>query len=137
MKRSIVITLAVLTIGLLLAGVVHARWNGYGMGHEMGYGMGYGSDTDIETLKKFRKETLSLREDLMDKEIEIQNEYNKKKPNTKRVAELRKEIIDLQSKIEEIADKHEIAMPVGRGMKSQGMMGRGMMGAGCPCPMCQ
>jgi len=54
---------------------------------------------------------------------------------------LKKEIIDLEAKIQGIADKYNMpsgghmgGMMIGRHMMDQGMMGRGM--AGCGCGMC-
>jgi zinc resistance-associated protein len=126
MKKATVIGLAVLTIGLLLTGVVYARWDDHGMGH----GMGYGTTTDIESLKKFQKETVNLREEIMTKRFEIRSEYGKEKPDKKHIADLKKEIIDLQTKVQEIAEKYGIEKPMGHGMKGKGMMGTGR---DCPC----
>ena len=70
--------------------------------------MGYGAGTNVETMKKFQKETLSLRDEIMTKKLELQSEYNKPTPDTNRIATIQKEIIDLRAKIQEIANKHGI-----------------------------
>lgn len=128
MKKITVIALA-LVVGLILASGAYAWWDGYGMG--------YGTGANVETMKKFQKETLSLRDELMTKQMELQNEYNKPVPDTNRVVALKKEIIDLQAKIQTVAEKYGISAggPMG-GMMGRGQMGRGMMGPGmgmCPC----
>jgi len=132
MKKVITIGL-VAALGLLLTGVVYA-WQS---GHGMGYGMGYGTTTNVETMKKFHKETFGLRDEIMTKQLELQGEYSKPTPDTNRIAAIQKEIIDLRARIHEIATKHGISMPMGQGMRNHGMMGRGMMGGmgAYNCPM--
>lgn len=133
MKRAMLISLAVV-IGLFLTGAAYAMWGG---------GMGYGTGANVENVKKFQKETLTLRDDLMTKQLELQNEYNKPQPDYSRIATIKKELVDIQTKIQTIADKYGLHAggPMGQGMMSRGMMGRGMMMGGgmtgCPCPMCQ
>ena len=128
MKKSAIIGL-VIAVGLLIAGGVYAWWPGGG------YGMGYGTSANVETMKKFQKETLSLRDDLMTKQLELQNEYNKPAPNTNRIATLQKEIIDLQAKIHTVAEKYGVSGPMGGHMGGM-MMGPGMMGQGMMMDMC-
>ncbi len=131
--------MGIMAIGLVLvlASAAFAWWDGPGMG----YGPGYYSGANAETMKKFQKETLSLRDDLMTKQIELQTEYDKPAPDTARIAAIRKDMIDLQAKVQVIADKYGVpAWGSGSGgmMTGRGPMGRGMMrAAGCPCPMCQ
>lgn len=127
MKKTMVIGLMAAVL-ILTGSAVYAWWGGY----EPGYGAG----ANVETVRKFQKETLSLRDELMVKNLELQSEYDKPVPDTARIASLKKEVIDIQAKIQVVADKHGIPAwgpGSGRGM----MAGRGMMGAGCPCPMCQ
>jgi len=106
----------------LLASVIDAgaQWDGYGAG------------TNVETMKKFQKETLALRDELMTKNLELRNEYSKSVPDTGRIATLRKEIIDLETKIQNIADKYNMTS---YGRMGGMMMGSGMMGGGMDCPM--
>lgn len=112
MKKAVVIGL-IIVIGLLFVSAVYAWWGGYGRG------------TNIENVKKFQKETLSLRDELMTKQFELQDEYSKPVPDTNRIAALRKEIIDLQAKIQAIAEKYGISVWGPTGMMSG--MGYGMM----------
>ncbi|KWT76402.1 hypothetical protein [Candidatus Magnetominusculus xianensis] len=118
----------VVMVGFLLASVIYAgaQWCGYGMG------------VNVETINKFQKETLILRDELMAKELELQNEYGKSVPDTGRIVTLKKEIIDEEAKLQGIADKYNIptggGMMMGRGMMGYGMgHGHGMMGPGCGC----
>jgi len=132
MKKVMGMMLTVMMV-LVFAGAAFAWWDGPGMG----YGPGSYSGANAETMKKFQKETLSLRDDLMTKQIDLQAEYDKPVPDTARAATLKKDIIDIQAKIQVVADKHGIPA-WGPGPRGGKMMGRGMMmGAGCPCPMCQ
>lgn len=136
MKRLIVFLLLVLV--LALAGIVYAQHM-----HGMAPMTKTSPSIDIENLKKFQRETLSLRDDLMTKRLELRNEYNKPERDYDKIASLRKEIVDLKTKIEAIADKYGVKDMRGVGrMMADGMGGPmmrgGMMGRmGCPCPMCQ
>lgn len=145
MKKGIIISL-VLVAGLIFTSAIYAigPWGGYGMGYSAQTG-GYGTTVDIEAVKKFRKETLPLREELITKRLELQNEYNKATPDKNRISTLRKEIVDIELKIQEKADAAGFST-WGGGMMGSGMMGSGMMGpgmmmgrgntdTGSPCPM--
>ena len=116
MKKTLIAL--TLIVGLILASGAYAWRGGYGMGHSTG--------ANVETVKKFLKETLSLRDELITKKLELQGEYNKPTPDVNRIATVQKEIIDLKAKIHEIANKHGIKIPAGQGMMGRGMMGRGM-----------
>lgn len=137
MKRAMIISLTVV-IGLFLTGAAYAMWGGSGAGTCI-TAMG----ADVETVKKFQKETLSLRDEIMTKKLELHSEYNKPTPDPNRIAAIQKEVIDLKAKIHEIANKHGIKVPAGQGMTGRGMMGKGhgmmgkMKGMGNPCPMSQ
>lgn len=131
MKKVTGMVLAIMMV-LVLAGAASAWWGGPGMG----YGPGYSSGVNLENIKKFQKETFGLRDDLAAKQLDLQSEYGKPIPDTARVAALRKDIIDIQAKIQVVADKYGTAWGAGSG---QGMMmgqGQGMMRrSGCrPCP---
>lgn len=128
-KKSTIISLVV-AIGLLISGGVYAWWPGGN------YGMGYGASENVETMKKFQKETLGLRDELMIKQLELQNEYSKPQPDYNRIGTLRKEIVDIQTKIQASADKYGLpAWGSGYG-KGHGMMSRDMMGYGMMMDMC-
>jgi zinc resistance-associated protein len=76
-----------------------------------------------ETMRKFQKDTLALREELMSKEYELQYEYNKEAPDTRHIAALHEEIAEIERKIQATADKYGVS-------GSRGMMGYGMRGPG-------
>jgi hypothetical protein len=120
MKRATMIGLVVM-VAFLLTSVIYAGAQWYG------YGTGYGAGTNVETMKKFQKETLSLRDDLVTKNLELQNEYAKPVPDTGRIVALKKEIIDLEANIQGITDKYN--MPSG-GYMSGMMMSPGGYGRG-------
>lgn len=131
MKKGTVVVSLVVAIGLLIASGVYAWWPGGGYG--MGY---YGTGTNVGAVQKFQSETLSLRDALMTKQLELQNEYNKPVPDTNRITTLKKEIIDLQAKIQTVADKYGISGGSMGGQMGGMMMGRGMMGQGMMMDMC-
>lgn len=125
MRKAMIIGLAAVIALVVIGGAVYAHgpW---------GYGMGCSTGANVENVKKFQKETLSLRDELLTKRLELQNEYSKPEPNYDRIATLRKDIVDIQTKIQTTADKYGLPA-FGTGM-GHGMMGRGMMmGMGCPC----
>lgn len=128
MKKTVVTGALVLLAGLVVAGTASAwcMWGGYGGWSRGGYGTRYGT-VDTEKLRNFQKETLSLREEMISKNLELENEYNKPTPDPKRVAALEKETTDLQTKIQEVADKYGVS---GRG---RGYAGHGIMGPGWCC----
>ncbi|GAB4415042.1 MAG: hypothetical protein OHK0032_11190 [Thermodesulfovibrionales bacterium] len=133
MKKAIMIGLVAAIALMVIGGAVYAHgpW---------GHGMVYGTGANVENVKKFQKETLSLRDELITKRLELQNEYGKPQPDYDRIGTLRKEIVDIQTKIQAAADKYGVPAfghGMGHGMMGRGMIGEGMMGAGCPCPMCQ
>lgn len=119
----IVAVMAVL--GLLVATAAFAGpWSG--RGHERGYG--YGPEVSSETLKNFQKETLPLRDELLAKQIEIREEYAKENPDLQKLASLKKEMVDLQTRIAESARKHGIER------RGQGPFGEGRGNRGGDCP---
>lgn len=127
----------IITSLLILSGIAYARHM-----HGMGPMTKNEPSVDIDNIKKFQKETLSLRDDLITKKLELRKEYNKPERDYNQIATLKKEIVDLKTKIEAIADKYGIKNTkrmgprMMDGMGSSGMMKGGMM-SGCPCPMCQ
>lgn len=128
MKKGVIIGL-ILIAGIILASAVYA------VGPWGGHRMGYSKSTDIDTVKKFQKETLPLRDELITKRLELQKEYSKDTPDKARLATLRKEIVNIELNIQEKADAAGLSEWSG-GMMGHGMMmGRGMMGMECPCQM--
>jgi zinc resistance-associated protein len=138
MKKIIAIAVTVVMAGLLLAGGASAWMGGCGMKCFSG---------DVEQMKTFQKDTLSVREEIMTKHIELRAEYQKATPDQNRVTALQKEIADLQAKMRDAATKAGLTVncPMGGGMMGHGkmgcgkmghgMMGKGMMGCGMGCGM--
>jgi hypothetical protein len=122
-KRTLIVVGIVLSLSLLAAGGVFARGgDGYGMRDGKGYNCWRDSDrtqVDPETMTKFRKETLPLRDELLTKRLELSQEYGKENPDAENIAKLRKEMIDIEMTIGKVADKYDID---GSG---QGRRGRG------------
>ncbi|MFA5180455.1 MAG: hypothetical protein WC405_03985 [Syntrophales bacterium] len=127
MKKMMLTAGLVVVAGLFVVGAAFA-WCGSGMGYGPGY---YGRGANTQTVRNLQRETLSMRDALMAKEIDLENEYMKPAPDVARIASIKKEIIDIQAKIQVVADKYGApAWGPGYG----GRMGGGMMaGAGCPC----
>ena len=69
-------------------------------------------------------------DEMMAKRVEIRNEYAKEKPDQNRIGTLQKEMIDLRTKIQTVAEKQGLpAAGFGPGMMGRGMgNGPGMMG---------
>jgi hypothetical protein len=75
-------------------------------------------------MANFLKETLSLRDELITKRLELSQEYDKETPDADLVAQLRKDMIDIQTKIGKVADKYDISRG-GKGFHSGQGYGRG------------
>jgi len=135
MKKMVLMAGLVVAVALFAGGLAFA-WCGSGMGYGpgyrgsyMGYGPGsHGRGVNTATVRNVQKETLSLRDELMAKEIDLENEYMKPAPDAARVASIKKDIIDIQTKIQVVADKYG-APAWGPGYGSM------MADAGYPCPI--
>jgi hypothetical protein len=133
-KRTLVVLGLVLSMSIIVAGSAMARQGGgYGMmgsGDDRGYGncnWNDGERTEVapESMAKFQKETLSLRDDMITKRLELSQEYDKDTPDADRIAQLRKDMIDVQTKIQKVADKYDIGQG-GQGRRAaRGGNGRG------------
>ena len=143
MKRTtwgVLMAAVVLTAGVALAG--DGPGTGYGPGR---------SGASAASVKKFQKETLSLRDDLGAKQADLQEEYDKPEPDAARIASLRKDIVDIEARIQIAADKYAVrswGRGYGRGMgygygrgpmhgydrsMMHGWDGPGYQGYGCGC----
>jgi hypothetical protein len=93
------------------------------------------------TMRKYQKETLNLRDELAAKQLDLEAEYDKPQPDQARIASLRKDIVDLETRIQAVADNNGVRS-WGRG-RGRGMMygsygwdgygGGGYGGGGCGC----
>lgn len=120
MRKMLGIVIAVVAV----TGGAAAAWDG----PCMGYGGGRWSGASAASVKKFQKETLALRDELAGKRVDLEEEYDKPAPDGARVASLRKEIVDLEAKIQAAAEKNGLP----RSYRGRGMM-RGAYGPGGGC----
>jgi hypothetical protein len=132
-KRTLVVLGLVLSMSIIVAGSAMARQGGgysmMGNGYDRGYGncnWNDGGRTEVapESMAKFQKETLSLRDELITKRLELSQEYDKDTPDADRIGQLRKGIIDVQTDIQKVADKYDIGS-AGKSRRSRGGYGRG------------
>ena len=135
------------------------RWDG---DSPDGYGRGYGASRDVddaqlkqyqEKREAFFKDTADLRQELIQKRLEMKAEFAKKSPDESKLSSLQKEISSLKGALDQKALAHRIEMKksfpgiaagygngrgygrgYGRGMMDQGEYGRGMMGGHGPRP---
>ena len=88
-------------------------------------------------MRQYQKETLSLRDELAAKQLDLEAEYDNAQPDPARIASLRKEIVDLEARIQAVAGNYGVR-PWGRG-HGRGMM-YGSYGSGgwshCGCGGC-
>ncbi len=127
MKKGVIVSL-ILIAGLVIVSAVYAHFPGGGFGTCLSRF----DDTDIETVKKFQKETLPMRDEMITKKLELRREYSKENPDRDRIAVLRKEIIDIRTNILKKSD--EAGLPAWKNSrKGYGMIGRRNAGRECPC----
>jgi zinc resistance-associated protein len=135
MKRTVII-IVVAAVALIGAGLAFAQmgggWGpGVGCNCRNGYN-GANGTVNLENLKKFQKETLSMRDELIANRAELANEYAKPAPDETRIADLQKQMIDTRTKIQKTGEKY--GLPAQQQGYGRGM-GRGMTavsGNGCP-----
>ncbi len=117
MKRKTIIGLVVV-LGIVLLGAVYAS------GQRGSSGLSTCQNADIEKVKQFQKETLSLRDELVTKKLELRKECGQSAPNSERISTLKQEIRDLKSSIKEAADKYGVDPRCGkRRHRAEGMEG--------------
>jgi hypothetical protein len=147
MKRNFIIIGVVAAAVLLIGSAAMARRGGCGQGAGNCQGGGYGQgacisaasgSVNLEDLKKFQKETQATRDEIMLKRAELNNEYDKETPNSARMTELRKELIDLHAKVRKAAETYGLQSQgqwqgQGRGRGRGGMNANGGCDCGCGC----
>jgi len=109
MKRKTIICLVVV-LGIVLLGAVYASGQ---RGDPSG--VNACQNVDIEKVKQFQKETMSLRDDLMIKKIELRKEYKQPAPDSDRINTLKQEIRDRKASIREAANKAGVDLRCVRG----------------------
>ena len=96
--RKGVISVVALTVALMFVPAVYAYLPGYGPQK------GTVCDVDPAKVKKFHKETVSLRDQLVTKKLELRREFARKHPDRVRIASIQKEIVEIRAKIMKMAD---------------------------------
>lgn len=97
-------------MGPVYGGGYRTHWiDGYGYdGHDFLTGQQRAAINASQ--KKFDQETLQLRSKLDAKQFDLHNEFMKNTPDQDKVFHLQKEISNLQSKLEKMTVKHELAV---------------------------
>ena len=95
-------------IGIFIVMVVLIMGNVYAFGYQDPSGTSACQNLDIEKVKQFQKETLSQRDEMMTKKLELKKEYVKETPDDKRISILKQEIRDLKGSIKQVADKYDV-----------------------------
>lgn len=124
MKKWIWVGL-ILVSSLVLISAVYAHLPG------KGYGSGWLCNADSESVKKFQRDTLSLRDELISKRFEIREEYSKEKPDLDKIATLKKEIVDIRTEIRKKAQAAGLPAWKDGKIGCGKMKGKGLKGACC------
>lgn len=95
MKHKTIIGLVVI-LEIVLLGAIHA--SGY-------HGINACQNVDIEKVKQFQKATISIRDELVIKRLELRKGFKQPTPNSDRISKLKREIRDLRVRIKEAANK--------------------------------
>jgi hypothetical protein len=98
MKKLLIVALVVFFGAALSSAVVASGPRGQGPGPD--------TQVDVNAFKNFQKETLTLRDEMAAKRVELRNEFNKADPDQNKIAVLQKEMIDLRTKISAAAKKN-------------------------------
>ena len=136
MKKMSVAVIA-LSLVVSMLGVANANFK-----NGMGGGCGNCAQGGVtsEQFRKFKADTIDLRQEMMTKRFEMQRENLKGAPDKQKLATLQAEITVLQQKI--MAVRSQSGLPVNKcdgecgsmmGQKGMGGAGKGMMG-GCNSP---
>jgi hypothetical protein len=84
-------------------------------------------NVDTGAVKNFQKETLSFRDELITKKLDLRKEFSRRIPDRDRIAVLQKEIIDIRTKIMKKADESGVPKYFGRAKGCRWMQGKGIM----------
>lgn len=123
MKKLMVVALVVV-FGAALSTAAVATWT-------RGQGPGPDTQVDVKAFRAFQKETLSLRDEMAAKRLELRNEFNKTTPDQAKIAALQKEMIDLRTKISDAAKNNGLPESgFGPGYSGRGGYGGYHMGWG-------
>lgn len=127
MRKGVIVSLIAAAV-LILVSAVYAHWP------EGGYSTCQLQSADLDSVKKFQKETLPLRDELITKRFEIRKEFSKEKPDRGRIAAIQKEIIDIRTKIQQKADETGVHWQKSGRTGCGKISGKGIM-RGCQNPL--
>lgn len=108
--KKIIATMTVCAMALTISATAFARGpmggpgGGGGCGNCYQNGTGAGS-VNLEQLRKFKAETLDLRQEMMNKRFELQRENLKGTPEAAKINALQSEISSIQAKIQAVRVK--------------------------------
>ena len=120
MKKGVIVVL-IAAAALVFVSAVYAFPPGNGNG------ICRSGNVDTEAVKKFQKETLSFRDELITRKLDLRKEFSKRIPDRDRIASLQKEIIDIRTKIMKKADESGAPKYFGRAKGCRWMQGKGIM----------
>jgi zinc resistance-associated protein len=127
MRKGVIVSLIAASV-LIFVSAVYAHWPGGG------YGTCQFQNSDLDSVKKFQKETLPLRDELITKRLELRKEFSREKLDRERISAIQKEMIDIRTKIHQKADETGVQWQKS-GRKGCGRMpGKGIM-RGCQNPV--
>jgi hypothetical protein len=128
MRKGVIVLLIAAAVLILVSAV-------YAYRPDEGYRNCQMQNADIDSVKKFQKDTLSLRDELITKKIELRKEVNKENPDRGRIASIQKEIIDIKTKIHQKADETGVHWQKRVGTGCDRISGKGIMRR-CQDPVC-
>jgi ferredoxin len=120
MRKGVIVVL-IAAVALVFVSAVYA----YPLGN--GNGICRSVNVDTEAVKKFQKETLSFRDELITRKLDLRKEFSKRTPDRDRIAALQKEIIDIRTKIMKKADESGVPKYFGCAKGCRWMQGKGIM----------
>ena len=112
-------------IGILVVMAVLIMGTVFAFGYRGPSGTNACQNLDIEKVKQFQKETLSQRDEMMTKKLELRKECVKEAPDDKRISTLKQEIRDLKVTIQQAADKYDVDVRCLKGHHRAKRMGHG------------
>ncbi len=120
MRKEVIVVL-ILAAALVFVSVVYAYPPG------RGNGICRSGNVDTEAVRKFQKESLSFRDELITRKLDLRKEFSKRTPDRDRIAALQKEIVDIRTKIMKKADESGVPNYFGRAKGCRWMQGKGIM----------
>ena len=128
MRKGVIVLLIAAAVLILVSSVYAHR-------PDVGYRTCQMQNADLDSVKKFQKDTLSLRDELITKKIELRKEINKENPDREHIATIQKEIIDIKTKIHQKADETGVHSQKRGETGCSRISGKGIM-KGCQNPVC-